>query len=53
MIVIDLQLCKGCGICQKECPNKAVFIENKKAVVRENCSSCGICTRVCPVQAAT
>lgn len=53
MVVIDPELCKGCGICKKECPNEAIVIENKKAVVRENCASCGICTRVCPVQAVT
>lgn len=52
MIVIDPELCKGCGICSKQCPNKAILIENKKAVIQENCTSCGVCTRVCPFQAA-
>lgn len=53
MVLIDPELCKGCGICKKECPNEAIVIENKKAVIRENCASCGVCTRVCPFQAAT
>lgn len=52
MIVIDPELCKGCGICHKECPNKAIIIEHKIAVIQQHCSSCGVCTRVCPFQAA-
>ncbi|WP_425805613.1 4Fe-4S binding protein [Desulfitobacterium sp. Sab5] len=51
-VIIDQELCKGCGICAKECPNKAIVIENKKAVLQQNCTSCGVCTKVCPFKAA-
>ncbi len=43
--------CRGCGICQKNCPNDAILIEEKLAVIGENCSDCGICSRVCPFDA--
>lgn len=52
-VLIDLELCKGCGICTKECPNKAIVLENKKAVLQQSCTSCGVCTKVCPFKAAT
>lgn len=51
-VVINQELCKGCGICSRECPNQAILIENKKAVLQGNCTSCGVCTKVCPFQAA-
>lgn len=51
-VIIDQELCKGCGICAKECPNKAIVVENKKAVLQQNCTSCGVCTKVCPFKAA-
>jgi len=31
-VAIDLEYCKGCGICAEECPNKAIqMIEEEKA----------------------
>lgn len=51
-VVINVELCKGCGICSKECPNKAILIKDKKAFARDSCTGCGICTRVCPFNAA-
>jgi len=50
-IVVDLELCKGCGVCLKECPNKAISLEEKKARLADSCTSCGICVRVCPFKA--
>jgi len=51
-VVIDIELCKGCGICSKECPNKAILIKDKKAYIQDSCTGCGICTRVCLFNAA-
>ena len=41
--------CKGCGTCIEICPNKALSLDNGKAVVdHELCLLCGYCNPVCP-----
>ncbi len=45
-------LCTGCGSCVEVCPEKAVAIQEGKAVTdRVRCVVCGACAAVCPVQA--
>jgi len=49
-------LCKGCGLCIKHCPTKAIeFSENfnemgyKYALYKgSGCTGCGICFYMCP-----
>lgn len=41
--------CVGCGMCEKNCPNGAVKVENFNAVIDyELCKNCGICAEKCP-----
>ena len=40
--------CIGLGDCAKACPQKAIVIKNKTAVVTSICIGCGICAEVCP-----
>ena len=48
MVVVNLEACKGCTLCEKNCPLDAVHVVDRKAVVsEEKCAECGICTRVC------
>ena len=50
-LIIDRELCKGCGICVAFCPEKVLDMdEGEKAVVRhpEKCSGCGMCELRCP-----
>ncbi|BFK86103.1 hypothetical protein I4200191B4_04090 [Pseudoflavonifractor gallinarum] len=48
MVVVNQEACKGCTLCEKNCPLDAVHIVERKAVVdEEKCAECGICTRVC------
>jgi dissimilatory sulfite reductase (desulfoviridin) alpha/beta subunit len=48
----NLDNCVGCGLCVKECRQKALQIENKKAVYNNAlCVSCGECVRMCKTNA--
>ncbi len=53
MIVIEEHLCKGCGLCIKNCPTGAVSLIDKTARLSSNCTACGICLRVCPCGAVS
>lgn len=44
-----LDMCKGCGECEKNCPNHAITVKDGKAVVDpELCILCGYCVPHCP-----
>lgn len=41
--------CIGCGICVKQCENKAITLENNRATIDpEKCTGCGACAEKCP-----
>ena len=53
MIEIQKELCIGCGACVKDCPGKALAIEEGKAVYKRECIHCGHCVAICPVNAVS
>ena len=56
MVIVNLEACKGCMICEKNCPLDAVHVVERKAVVdAEKCLSlihiwrCGAAARLPPM----
>jgi len=45
---VDLDKCKGCGICEEVCPLGVVTIDNRRAVIGKECVECKTCIKVCP-----
>ena len=50
---IDPQLCKGCTLCAKKCPTKAIMGAPKSPhyIIPDKCIGCGTCQEVCPAAA--
>ncbi|MEN3011743.1 4Fe-4S dicluster domain-containing protein [Dictyoglomus thermophilum] len=51
--VINPELCKGCGLCARSCPQSAISGERGKPYVidQEKCAKCGICVEKCKFKA--
>lgn len=50
-ILIELQLCKGCGICESLCPKGILSINpvgKVEVLLEENCTQCRQCEQHCP-----
>ncbi len=49
MILINEDLCGGCGVCKMVCPHQVIELNSKKAklVKEENCIECGACQLNC------
>ena len=51
-IIIDEELCNGCGSCVESCMYDAIELENNIAkVLEDNCILCKACIEACPEEA--
>ncbi len=52
-IIIQADLCRGCGLCIKACPVDAISGERKSAhkIDQSKCIKCGACLEKCPFKA--
>lgn len=50
---IDVELCTGCSICAKRCPEEAIIGTERHPffIVPDKCTGCGICREVCKFSA--
>lgn len=49
MILIDKEICLGCGACVEACPEGAIVLEDSAAAIeRHLCTGCADCLAVCP-----
>jgi 2-oxoglutarate ferredoxin oxidoreductase subunit delta len=55
-IIIDIERCKGCGLCVAVCPKNGIAISKKSnksgyfpaEAINVDCTGCAVCALVCP-----
>ncbi|MBF0619528.1 MAG: 4Fe-4S dicluster domain-containing protein [Candidatus Omnitrophica bacterium] len=50
-VLIEVEKCIFCGICQRRCPTAAIGVSKEKKswdIERMRCISCNLCVEVCP-----
>jgi len=51
VVVVDEEVCSGCGLCEKVCPFAALTLDGRERVMLVNralCKGCGACATACP-----
>lgn len=45
---IEIDKCKGCGLCEEVCPLGVAVVEKRKVKISDGCVDCKTCMKVCP-----
>jgi len=53
MLIVDNELCIGCGACEENCAFGAIEVVDGIAVVGDSCTLCGACVDCCEADALT
>ena len=53
MLIVNSELCTGCGDCEGQCAFGAIEVVDGIAVVNEECTLCGACVDHCDFEALT
>lgn len=53
MLIVDKELCVGCGACEDNCAFGAIEVIDGIAVVGDACTLCGACVDCCEIDALT
>lgn len=53
MLIVNSELCTGCGSCEDQCAFGAIEVVDGCAVVNDACTLCGACVDNCDVEALT
>lgn len=54
VVIVDMQLCRGCGLCVRACPANALELLGNREdgwrmrVYHDRCAVCGLCELACP-----
>src|SRR4030042_3252789 len=46
--IVDPEKCLGCGLCEANCPARAIVVDRIAWINAERCIGCGSCVEVCP-----
>ena len=55
-IIIDIERCKGCGLCVAVCPKNGIAVSKKSnksgyfpaEAANSDCTGCAVCAIICP-----
>lgn len=53
IICVDTKKCIGCGLCQQDCPENNIAVNNKAVIKEQTCMKCGHCVAICPKAAVS